>query len=169
MIWLWNMDLYKWSAPFEVWMKSSSYDKVLAWSWIGSSRQVSYSWEAIPEVWGAQTETQEWGKLFFSDNEVSTYFRLEINSESPVTSITSDPGSSQTFIASFADGTVSVWLSTWGRWGYSEVLFRSHILGAKRTVSSEVKWKVPVCKVSVYVYSGFESLNLRYPSVDGQV
>jgi regulatory associated protein of mTOR len=33
---------------------------------------------------------------------------LETNSESPVTAISSDPGSSATFLASFADGTVKV-------------------------------------------------------------
>ncbi|EDR15987.1 uncharacterized protein LACBIDRAFT_242724, partial [Laccaria bicolor S238N-H82] len=48
----------------------------------------------VIKVWDAQTETQG--------------LDLETNSDSPVTSITSDPGSSQTFIASFADGTLKV-------------------------------------------------------------
>lgn len=48
----------------------------------------------VIKVWDAQTETQG--------------LDLETNSESPVTSMTSDPGSSQTFIASFADGTIKM-------------------------------------------------------------
>ncbi|KAF8634942.1 hypothetical protein AX15_000673 [Amanita polypyramis BW_CC] len=46
----------------------------------------------VIKAWDAQTETQS--------------LDLETNSDSPVTSIASDPGSSQTFLAGFADGTV---------------------------------------------------------------
>ncbi|KAF8641036.1 hypothetical protein AX17_000681 [Amanita inopinata Kibby_2008] len=46
----------------------------------------------VIRAWDAQTETQG--------------LDLETNSDSPVTCIASDPGSSQTFLASFADGTV---------------------------------------------------------------
>ncbi|KAF9011295.1 hypothetical protein BDQ17DRAFT_1387682 [Cyathus striatus] len=46
------------------------------------------------KVWDAQTETQG--------------LDLDTNSESPVTAIVSDQGSSQTFIASFADGMVKI-------------------------------------------------------------
>ncbi|KAF8808186.1 hypothetical protein BYT27DRAFT_6605724 [Phlegmacium glaucopus] len=48
----------------------------------------------VIKVWDAQTETQS--------------LDLDTNSESPVTAIVSDSGSSQTFIASFADGVVKV-------------------------------------------------------------
>jgi len=48
----------------------------------------------VIKVWDAQTETQT--------------LDLDTNSESPVTALASDSGSSQTFIASFADGVVKV-------------------------------------------------------------
>jgi len=48
----------------------------------------------VIKVWDAQTETQS--------------LDLDTNSDSPVTAIVSDSGSSQTFIASFADGVVKV-------------------------------------------------------------
>ncbi|KAM6498755.1 hypothetical protein JOM56_006703 [Amanita muscaria] len=48
----------------------------------------------VIKAWDAQTETQG--------------LDLETNSDSPVTAISSDPGSSQTFLAGFADGTVKM-------------------------------------------------------------
>ncbi|KAK2464771.1 hypothetical protein APHAL10511_003189 [Amanita phalloides] len=48
----------------------------------------------VIKAWDAQTETQG--------------LDLETSSDSPVTSISSDPGPSQTFLAGFADGTVKM-------------------------------------------------------------
>jgi len=48
----------------------------------------------VIKVWDAQTETQN------PD--------IETNTDSPLTSIISDPSSSQTFVASFADGSIKV-------------------------------------------------------------
>ncbi|RDB29372.1 Target of rapamycin complex 1 subunit mip1 [Hypsizygus marmoreus] len=48
----------------------------------------------VIKVWDAQTETQG--------------MDLDTNSDSPVTAIVSEPGASQTFLASFADGVVKV-------------------------------------------------------------
>ncbi len=63
----------------------------------------------VIKVWDAQTETQ--GLVCNSTPWVNTThccLDLLTNSESPVTAISSDSGSSQTFVASFADGVVKV-------------------------------------------------------------
>ncbi|KAG9313880.1 hypothetical protein JVU11DRAFT_4648 [Chiua virens] len=65
----------------------------LDWKQSGGSLLVGGD-SRIIRVWDAHTESQ--------------VLDLETNSESPVTSIISDPGSSSTFIASFADGVVKV-------------------------------------------------------------
>lgn len=66
---------------------------ILDWKQSGGSLLVGGD-SRIIRVWDAHTESQ--------------VLDLETNSESPVTSIISDSGSSSTFIAGFADGVVKV-------------------------------------------------------------
>lgn len=96
---------------------------------------------------------------------------LDTNSDSPVTAIASDQGSSTTFVASFADGTVKVFDR---RLDEEDAIVRSY--GEHQSWVQNVRWHPHLGAqflsgrlVIEYPCRGYVNLTCSNPSLDGEV